>query len=1292
MDTTTNNNNTNNRIPEQPGSNNVITTENSIANIIDTRDPNHQINTNDLGNDSNKSDPINMSHKSNANNKATSSDENNKSTSNDPNNFNPNKRKSSTRGKRTTKKMKVEENDHDSQHEALDSPSVETDSGHSNRHGSKPYTGHRPVTSCTHCRQHKIKCNASEMFPNACSRCEKMGLHCEVDPDFRPKKGSQLQSLKNDIDELKLKLEYLTRNEGLIATALKKTQQGEKLIEEINHISFAHRVAQPIQGQLLSQSVTPTTTFNKNTNMAFNPESSTTTPNAPLSQRVVTITENMPPVLRRALENDQNISTASYEKQGNENENLSGGNGGSSMTMVTNPIPVLPIPHSNNHEFVIGDVHISIAKANELHGTFVERYLPAFPILETKSAIELYSQSQILFWTVMLTACLSDPEPTMYNKLASLIKQLAIETCWIRTPRSTHISQALLILCSWPFPNEKVLDDCSYRFVGLAKSLSLQLGLHRGRFMSEFSRTQTSMPQAEKWRTRTWLGIFFQEQLWSSILGLPSTSHNDYLIEQALLPNENIFDLPADFHRLIHLANFQAKLYRTMGSNINSPDGLIEGKERGKCLATLELDLENLNNTILKINVGTTTSNSSKKTNTEGKNSTSIEIYYLYVKLMICCFAFLPETPKKDQKKHVFNAYKSSTRIITLVSQLLENGKQQLLELPIYVRQGCTYAALMLFKLYLTPMLDNKYVDSARQSIVTVHRLYRNQLTAWATSVENDISRTASVLEKLNFVLITNPEVFIEEDGIISRMRSHLTGSLFYDLVWCIHEARRRELDPMYKKNQQLLNENKQLKKKGTKNAQRKLYPLPFYNQIAKEDFETITKTTPNGTTVTTLVPTANAIKNAKAQFTNTTKSSKNKKNKIYAINGIPLKMLDQTGSIKFLDSPLSTSLQRSTSVQETQEYSTSAPSSIVVTPNATTAQNMPLQQAHTNTFYSSAQIVGPQNNAVMKNKAQNFENNGSLAGPKVSTNNINDVNNLSVNQNTFGNPNSDVFTGSSASLNINAIPISPVPPITSSLQTSKSPQFYSQTPTGPGVSSTDLAGVYGNNSAITGQSNQIALSRNSSLLSGMNIMGRPFMSSAAAPTSDIRNTGSAPLHHSMSTNQSQVPNMPNDYMTRPATTKTENAANFPQMQATAGNQSRSQSVPAGPTPFHSSSGAQINTSTGSAGGVYQPPVSLFAYSNNQNQSGLSQHQIGTVPLRNNSQNLEAGNDGANSNSKTTVNSDTSRSLDTTPTTNNQLYNDLDTFLQQQSAGWIEDNSTTDDVLGWFDINMAPEF
>lgn len=310
-----------------------------------------------------------------------------------------------------------------------------------------------------------------------------------------------------------------------------------------------------------------------------------------------------------------------------------------------------------------------------------------------------------------------------------------------------------------------------------------------------------------------------------------------------------------------------------MGSSVTSPDGIMEPSYRADALSVLEKELEEIN---IKNNFNT---------------DDAISIYHLYVKLTIYCFGFLPGTPMQDQLNYVNDAYVAATKIITLLTKLLKH--QQLIELPIYIRQSATYAALILFKLQLSPALSDKCFESARQSIVTVHRFYRNQLSAWATAVENDISRTASMLEKLNFVLITHPEVLVEEEGIISRMRSHLTGSLFYDLIWCVHEARRREVDPEYNK-QALANAKAKRKERGGDSPgnilESKLFPLPLYNQISKEDFKTVTKTTPNGTTVTTLVPTRSALKQAE--------NNRSGNGNAVAINGIPLSMLDENGSL----------------------------------------------------------------------------------------------------------------------------------------------------------------------------------------------------------------------------------------------------------------------------------------------------------------------------------------------------------------------------------------------------------
>ncbi|KAK6202506.1 fungal-specific transcription factor domain-containing protein [Scheffersomyces amazonensis] len=715
-------------------------------------------------------------------------------------------------------------------------------------------SGHRPVTSCTFCRQHKIKCNASDNYPSPCQRCDKMGLKCEIDPEFRPKKGSQIQSLKSDVDELKAKIEMLTKNESLLTQALNQ-----------HNLNYLQQQSQP-QSQSINQYPIHTSSITSGT------------------PRALSTNDMMSPVNFRFDQSPQSFSAAYNLSPGSQlNDSVSNTQlGRSSLPHIlqensdNSPISNQNTPNIKSNEFeikemsefILGDVKLPLQKADELHETFMTKRLPFLPIITSKSATELYHRSQLLFWAVILTASLSEPEPTLYMSLASLIKQLAIETCWIRTPRSTHVIQALIILSIWPLPNEKVLDDCSYRFIGLAKNLSLQLGLHRGgKFIQEFTRTQVSLgPDAEKWRTRSWLAVFFCEQFWSSTLGLPpSINTTDYLLENARVDQS----LPKDFRCLISLAIFQCKLVNVMGISVTRPDGLLEPSNRAASLNILDRELERLK---FKLNI------------VEGS---AIEVYYHYIKLMICVFAFLPGTPIEDQVKYVSSSYLSATRIVTITSQMINNNIS-LIELPIYVRQSLSYSVLLLFKLHLSKYLLDKYVDSSRQSIVTVHRLFRNTLSSWK-DLQNDISRNAKVLENLNIVLYTYPDILINDDSdaggsIISRMRSHLTASLFYDLVWCVHEARRRTL---LDKNKSTTASKPNLEDSF---GGRRPAPLPFYNQITKDDFKTMTTITPNGTTITTLIPTDQALSQAKSNAATM--------NKPLEINGIPLSMLEATGSI----------------------------------------------------------------------------------------------------------------------------------------------------------------------------------------------------------------------------------------------------------------------------------------------------------------------------------------------------------------------------------------------------------
>lgn len=675
----------------------------------------------------------------------------------------------------------------------------------------------RTIRSCTHCRQQKVKCDAGDRHPLPCTQCAKSERKCIVDPQFKPERGGQVQLLKYDLTRLKNEVEFLKRRESFMASVVAKNS--------------------PEMAGLL---------------LAEGPQGG---PPPPVNEVLV----HMPPssdepILKRGYEDvvlpsltaDANDEPPNYAPTANQNTKRV------KMETLTIQIPDSGPDVSGStvqaSEFVIGEVVITAERALELHTRFVEHFLPFVPIMHTRSPDELYRQSKLLFWTVILTASLGEPEPTLYYSLCDKIKLLAIEECWIKTPRSVHVVQALLILGHWPLPNSKVLDDLSFRFITVAKTVGEQLGLHRGKFLYEFSRSQVSLPNAEKWRTRAWLAIFISEHMMSAILGLPSGFTADYLVETGRFDES----LPPRFLSMLRMSFFYSKLVAFVGSSLNSPDGLTEARSRCSTLWILNQEFDSLT-PLLDLSDPPT------------------EMYYLYVKLMMCCFAFLPGTSKESQAQYIDVAFHSATKIVTLFTKLAD--KRQIIEYPIYVRQPVSYAAFVLFRLHLSPLLMPQYVESARQSVVTVHRLYRNMLTAWK-DLENDISRTAKVLEKLNFVIITHPYLLTHAPQIVSRMRSHLAASIFYELVWAIHEARRRSALNLGKPS--LMKENSESDGKDGNSPPfigkyseafahlESVPPLPFYNQITKDDFTVNTITTPNGTSVTKLVPNhPNAAANA---------------------------------------------------------------------------------------------------------------------------------------------------------------------------------------------------------------------------------------------------------------------------------------------------------------------------------------------------------------------------------------------------------------------------------------------
>ncbi len=619
----------------------------------------------------------------------------------------------------------------------------------------------KTVKSCTCCRQLKIKCNASVVFPSPCSNCAKKGKSCEIDPLFKPvhntttahvqllprrshspvstannvnsnnntsaakHKASQLEALKTELDTLRSDIKHLLRSESILAND-----------EAVLRIS-------------------------------------TTLPS--------------PPSSRTSSVDDE----YDYAHEGDV--------------------------------FILNSLSLSKEKALKLLDTFLNEYSIYLPVsfinLSSLPIDEIYNRSPLLFWSICLTSCLSPSSifqnndgdgsenendlEILYLKISNNIINLIPKFCLFGTSKSEILDiYALLILSSWPLPH--LNNDKSYRFVSLSKTLANEIGINIGcnslldgdilaerDVESSFNSISIkSKNDLTSLNVQLWNGIFFLDQSWCANLGYSLNSLPDFTIEQFISTNinDNLKENSYEYNnilkwkKIMKLIVFQSKLVQTVSCSTSNITGLISSKERVCQLLILNSQLSTIfDNMSININ------------SIDNINDLSILITYHYIKLILCSYGFLNDIEYDDQLLFVPTAFESSIKICELLKSFIDyknlnlnlNSKFYFHQLPIFIRNPFSFACLTLFKLHLSSMLSFKSIKKSRDVIISSYNL----LTTSKISLKfDDISRTVSILEKLNLVILNHPEVIIG-DSVISHMSGHSSASLVYELIWCIQHS-----------------------------------------------------------------------------------------------------------------------------------------------------------------------------------------------------------------------------------------------------------------------------------------------------------------------------------------------------------------------------------------------------------------------------------------------------------------------------------------------------------------------
>ena len=146
--------------------------------------------------------------------------------------------------------------------------------------------------------------------------------------------------------------------------------------------------------------------------------------------------------------------------------------------------------------------------------SFFKYYHPYFDILDANlSPDEYFSRSALLFWSIIVIAARQyQHDATLYSELTPPVTRMmwsAISTL----PHTRFIVQAILLLSVWPFPTNSMSTDPSFVLVSIAKSASMQLGLHRPEIIQDFMRVKTRLgPEEFQDAVKTWVGGFIAAQ------------------------------------------------------------------------------------------------------------------------------------------------------------------------------------------------------------------------------------------------------------------------------------------------------------------------------------------------------------------------------------------------------------------------------------------------------------------------------------------------------------------------------------------------------------------------------------------------------------------------------------------------------------------------------------------------------------------------------------------------------------------------------------------------------------
>lgn len=438
---------------------------------------------------------------------------------------------------------------------------------------------------------------------------------------------------------------------------------------------------------------------------------------------------------------------------------------------------------------------LSYDRAKELFSNFEQNFSHHLPVLPKsfflKNLHTIHTESDLLFWTIVVTSLLNKGTSEEYFLLAVHVQNLVVVNCWYNTPRSLYSLVALLILTTWTLPDDyssKIQDSVSVKYISLMKSLSLQFGLHRLNFLDEFSK-KTNMELDDEdeinkiIRERIHKFVAINSNYWLVYLGLSNSNYNgfdqDYIINKAA--NMDIFKT-AEFTSEDNFINLLLKVSLVQLRMNESMNHLIENPSKISKLIHLNMFETILNDYAAK--------------ESPLVDNALIDLSLEYSKLQLYIYYFSQvDITLNEYKQVLYRAVSCCLRILDLfANQFAEITNFH--QIPIYYRFSIELAALSLLDIHSSPLLNS--VDdykNVKELFLKSHKMLTNwDNPAWA-QLNKKLFKIIDKYNSCDRAKVLSLRSQNNSFFLINRMTNYLVSGLHYELIWHIYQTERMDTE-----------------------------------------------------------------------------------------------------------------------------------------------------------------------------------------------------------------------------------------------------------------------------------------------------------------------------------------------------------------------------------------------------------------------------------------------------------------------------------------------------------------